>query len=66
MGINLILFIIAVLIIADGLFIATNPKGAKKIMVSMGKKLKTLRIIGIVEFIVGIVLFVIAIMSKNY
>jgi len=63
MALSTILAIIALLVILEGLFVAVNPKTTKKIMIKFAKS-KNLRTYGIIELIIGIVILLIAIISR--
>ena len=65
MTLSIILAIIATLVILEGLFIATKPKESKKIFIKLAKS-KNLRTYGIIELIIGIVILLIAIMSRAF
>ena len=55
---KLILTIIAVLFIAEGAIVTFNPNWTKSITKKMIKKPNILRIIGITELVVGIILLI--------
>ena len=59
MELTLLTTIISLAIILEGLFIALMPKATKKLMTHMVNNLTKLRIIGIIEIIVGIIILVV-------
>ena len=63
MVLSIILAIIALLIILEGLFIAIKTKETRKLFIKFAKS-KNLRAFGVIEFIVGIVILLVAIMSR--
>jgi len=65
MALSIILAIIAILVILEGLFIATKPKESKKIFIKFAKS-KNLRTYGIIELIIGIIILLVAVMSMAF
>ena len=57
---TLILFIVALGIILEGLFIIFAAKKARKLILKVSKDLTEFRLLGLMEIIIGIILLVIA------
>ncbi len=58
---GLVLLIVVLLIVLEGLYIAFLPKNAKRIMIDISRNLNGLRLIGVIEIIIGLILFGVAI-----
>ena len=65
MEISIILGFIALLVMAEGLFIVFYPKETRKMMTSLGRNLKMLRRVGIIEILIGIAILLFSIMGRN-
>jgi uncharacterized protein YjeT (DUF2065 family) len=61
MHLKLLLGVVAVLVIAEGLFVFFNPRGAKRLMILLGRDLRKLKFLGLVEFLIGVLLLLISI-----
>ena len=61
MTFNTIVLVIGILLIIDSLFPLLAPKWSQKTVRKMVKSVKTMKMIGIIELIIGIILFLIAI-----
>ena len=53
-----VLGIIAILVIIEGLFIAISPRGTKRITAKIIRSVAKLRVVGIIEIIIGILLLI--------
>jgi uncharacterized protein YjeT (DUF2065 family) len=58
-----VLFIIGLLIAFEGLFVAFFPKKTKLLMTRLGKNVKRLKWIGVIELIIGLVILSIAVLN---
>lgn len=66
MVLSIIVAIIGLLIIVEGFIVFVNPKWTKKMMLKMAKKQNRLRLIGFIELVVGVILFLIAVSMRGY
>ena len=64
MGFSILLGVIAIILIIEGCFVFFFPKTSKSLMRKF-LKIKDLKKAGLIEFVIGIVLLLIAIMLKG-
>ncbi|GEM_PF-4249709 len=61
MNAEIIISIIAVLIVLEGAIIAFNPNWTRRVFQKLARKNSSVRTLGIIEIIIGILLFLISV-----
>jgi uncharacterized protein YjeT (DUF2065 family) len=62
MVLSLIFYILGILVILEGLFVALFPKKTKKIVLSLIKTEKATKKLGIIELVIGIILLIVGLL----
>jgi len=64
MSAGLILLIMGILVVFEGLFIAFYTKRARRLMLEISRNVRKFKNVGIIEIVVGVILILIAVLSR--